>query len=379
MRRRRTGTAKILEVTNVDFSMRQFLLPLMVALRDAGCTVVGACADGPDLAVVRQAGFRVEALPFQRSLAPLAQWRAFLAVRRLIRRERPDIVHAHMPISGLLTRFAAWSCGVPVVAYTCHGFLFNQPGSWRRRALSFVLEWLAGKVTDLYMTVSRAEADDARRWHIHPAPFAVGNGRDSDVFRPDAALRNAVRSTMGVDAARVVVIVVSRIVRHKGFPELLRAMDQVPDVELWIVGERLASDHGDDMSGEFARARERLGERLRLLGRRDDVAALMAAADIFVLPSHFEGLPMSVIEAMLCGLPVVTTDIRGPREQIINGDTGFLVPPGLAMPLARAIERLARNAELRRAMGDAARLRACALYDSRAVNRQTVALLLGTA
>ena len=71
-----------------------------------------------------------------------------------------------------------------------------------------------------------------------------------------------------------------------------------------------------------------LGDRLRLLGYRDDVAALLAAADIFVLPSRFEGLPMSVIEAMLTGLPVVATDVRGPREQVVPEVTGLLVPPG---------------------------------------------------
>ena len=88
----------------------------------------------------------------------------------------------------------------------------------------------------------------------------------------------------------------------------------MPEAELWVVGERLASDRGEDMAELLAGAG--LGGRLRLLGYRDDVAAVLAAADIFVLPSHFEGLPMSVIEAMLTGLPVVATDIRGPREQV---------------------------------------------------------------
>jgi len=77
------------------------------------------------------------------------------------------------------------------------------------------------------------------------------------------------------------------------------------------------------------------------------VARLLAAADVFCLPSHFEGLPMSVIEAMLTGLPVVATDIRGPREQVVSGETGLLVPPATVPPLAEALSHLATDAALR--------------------------------
>ena len=106
-----------------------------------------------------------------------------------------------------------------------------------------------------------------------------------------------------------------------------------------------------------------LGDRLRLLGYRDDVAAVLAAADIFVLPSYFEAMPMSVIEAMLVGLPVVASDIGGPREQVVPGVTGLLVPPRQVAPLAEALARLAADAGLRAAMGLAGRERAIALYD----------------
>jgi UDP:flavonoid glycosyltransferase YjiC (YdhE family) len=118
----------IIEVCNVDFSLRHFLLPLMRGLRARGHEVCGVCADGALLDEVRAEGFRVEALPLARSFSPVAQLRAFVALYRLFRRVRPDLVHAHMPISGFLARLAARAAGVPRVAYTCHGFLFNQPG-----------------------------------------------------------------------------------------------------------------------------------------------------------------------------------------------------------------------------------------------------------
>src|SRR6185312_7913900 len=178
---------------------------------------------------------------------------------------------------------------------------------------------------------------------------------------PDPAARAQVRAALGVPEDRVAVAVVSRLVRHKGHAELAAAMRDVPGAELWVVGNRLATDRGEDVTTTLAEAG--LGERLRLLGYREDVAAVLAAADVFVLPSYFEGLPMSVIEAMLCGLPVVASDIPGPREQVVNEVTGLLVPPRDVAPLAAALRRLANDRVLRAAMGAAGRARAVALFD----------------
>ena len=103
--------------------------------------------------------------------------------------------------------------------------------------------------------------------------------------------------------------------------------------------------------------------------------AVLAAADIFVLPSHFEGLPMSVIEAMLTGLPVVASDIRGPREQVVPEVTGLLVPVADPRALASALRRLAEDATLRARMGAAGRVRAIERYDETTVLTRTMALL----
>ena len=364
---------KVVQVTNVDFSLRHFLLPLMRGAAARGHEVVGVCADGPLLDDVRAEGLRVVPLPLARSASPLAQWRAFRAMVALLRAERPDLVHGHMPISGFLARLAARVAGVPRVAYTCHGFLFNQPGPLARRVVAFAMEWVGGRLTDTYLTVSTEEAADARRLHIARHPVPVGNGRDPARFRPDPAARARVRAGLGVPEDRPVVVIVSRLVRHKGYPELAAAMRDVPGAELWVVGERLPSDRGDSMEAVLDAAG--LGPRLRRLGYRADTHAVLAAADVFALPSHFEGLPMSVIEAMLTGLPVVATRIRGPREQVVDGDTGILVPPGTVAPLAEALRRLVDDPASRRRMGEAGRARALALYDERAVVARTLDLL----
>jgi glycosyltransferase involved in cell wall biosynthesis len=365
---------KIIELTNVDFSLRHFLLPLMRGLRGRGHEVVGVCAEGPLLDDVRAEGFRIVPAPFARRVSPLAHWRAFRALVTLFRTERPDMVHAHMPISAFLARLAARQAGVPRIAFTCHGFIFNnRAGGWPQRAIGFVLEWLGGRVTDVFLTVSTEEAADARRLGIARNAIAVGNGRDPALFRPDPAARARVRAALGTPADRVVVVAVSRLVARKGFRELAAAMRDVPDAELWVAGERLDSDRGEDMAAALRAAG--LGERLRLLGYRGDVAAVLAAADIFVLPSYFEGLPMSVIEAMLTGLPVVATAIRGSREQVVAEVTGLLVPARTVAPLAVALRRLAAEPALRRRMGDAGRARALELYDEAKVLARTLEAL----
>jgi glycosyltransferase involved in cell wall biosynthesis len=365
---------KIIELTNVDFSLRHFLLPLMRALRARGHEVVGVCAEGPLLAAVRAENFRIVPAPFARRVSPLAHWRAFRALVALFRAEQPDLVHAHMPISGFLARLAAWWAGVPRVAFTCHGFIFNnREGGWPQRALSFGMEWLGGRVTDVFLTVSTEEAADARRLGIARHAIPVGNGRDPSVFRPDPAARARVRAALGTPADRVVVVAVSRLVARKGFRELAAAMRDVPGAELWVAGERLDSDRGENMVTALQGAG--LGDRLRLLGYRSDVAAVLAAADIFVLPSYFEGLPMSVIEAMLTGLPVVATAIRGPREQVVPEQTGLLVPARSVAPLAEALRRLVAEPDLRRRMGDAGRARALELYDEAKVLARTLEAL----
>ena len=176
------------------------------------------------------------------------------------------------------------------------------------------------------------------------------------------------RAALDTDGDAVVVVVIGRLDAEKGYPELLAAAARI-DAHLWVIGERLPSDHAGSVDAAFAAAEDdpALAPRLRVLGARDDVPDLLAAADMFVLPSHREGMPRSIIEAMMSGLPVVATDIRGSREEVVDGETGLLVPVGDVAALAAALGRLAGDADLRRRMGAAGAARARALYDERKV------------
>lgn len=375
-----TRRLKIAQVCAVDFTLAHFLLPLMRGMRDAGHEVVGICSDGPLLEAVRQEGFRVETIEISRSFNLVRHIGSYRRLRRLMTREAFDLVHVHTPVASLIGRAAAWRAGVGHVAYTAHGFYFHDRMPGLRRRLFIALEWLAGRVTDTLFTQAEEDAATARRRKLIGRGIieAIGNGVDPSRFEPDetGAVRRRIRDDMGETEDRPVIMTVGRLVAEKGYPELIDAMRSV-DASLWIVGSRLDSDHANAIDAviEQAETVPVLRRRVRFLGYRADVPDLLRAADIFTLPSHREGMPRSIIEAMMVGLPVVGTDIRGTREEVLPGETGLIVPVKDSAALADALNRLVRDATLRVAMGAAGRARALLLYDEADVIAKQLKLL----
>ena len=371
---------KICQLCAVDFTLWHFLVPLMRAQREAGHEVVGACAPGPLVERVREAGFRVETVAFERSMNPLAHARAFREASALFARERFDMVHVHTPIAALVGRLAAARRRVPRIVYTAHGFYFHERMPAPLRAAFAGLEWIGGRFTDTLFTQAEEDAGTARRLGLcrGGAIAAIGNGSDPARFFPaaDEAARAALRARLGLASPRPAIACVGRLVAEKGYPELLAAMARV-DADLWVVGERLASDHAGSIAADIAAAEAdpARGPRIRFLGYRADVPEILRAADAFVLPSHREGMPRSIIEAMLTGLPVVATDIRGSREEVVPGQTGLLVPVRDEAALAGALQALAADPGLRARMGAAGLARARELYVEDAVIARQMRLL----
>jgi glycosyltransferase involved in cell wall biosynthesis len=372
---------KICQLCAVDFTLYHFLLPLMRAMREKGHEVVGVCSDGALLTRARAEGFRIEATPIVRGYNPIEHWKTFRALLRLFRTERFDLVHVHTPVAALIGRLAAARADVKTIVYTAHGFYFHERMPAWKRALFVGLEYLGGRCTDILLTQSAEDADTARRLNLCRGGMveAIGNGSDPERFRPaaiDDPERLALRRGLGVDETTPVIAMIGRLVAEKGYPELFAAMRDV-DARLWVIGERLKSDHAQSIGPLIDSVQQDpvLSKRIQFLGYRQDVPALLRAADIFTLPSHREGMPRSIIEAMLSGLPVVATGIRGSREEVVDGRTGFLTPLGDVPALARALQSLASDADRRRTFGQAGRDRAAALFDERKIVARQLALL----
>jgi glycosyltransferase involved in cell wall biosynthesis len=333
----------------------------MVAARAAGFEVSVACSSGPDLDAVRAAGIRTIALPIARSYDPIAHARTVIALTALLHRERPDILHVHTPVAGLLARLAGALARAPAVVYTAHGFYFHERMPWLERTAHVTLERAAALATDVLLTQSEEDRQTCLAEGIRPRKLlqTLGNGVDVEAIAALAPEREAVRQELGIAPEDVVVGFVGRRVFEKGWPDLVTALrialDRAPHLRALSIGANFAGD------------RDRMAEielpRGIVLGHRTDVSRLLHGVDVFALPSYREGMPRSILEAMAAAKPVVATDIRGCREEVVDGVTGCLVPVGDPPKLAAAICRLAASPELRARMGAAGLERARALFD----------------
>ncbi len=361
---------KVCQLCAVDFTLKNFLLPLIDGMRREGWQVTAVCSDGPFVDDLRLRGYAIHTIPIARSMNPLAALRSTFALVRLFRRERFDVVHVHTPVAALIGRVAARFVGIPLVIYTAHGFYFhNEMPRWKRK-LFVALERFGGRFTDLLFSQSSEDAADAVREGIAPAArvLAIGNGVDVSRFDPSSVGNGAaMRAELGIPADAFVIGMIGRQVREKGVCEYLSAAKILaqthPRAWFLLIGERLASDHATGVEAEHASAKAALGARLIALGLRSDVPQLLASMDLFCLPSWREGMPRTVIEAMMMAKPVVATDIRGSREEVVPEETGLLVPVRAPERLAAAIERFILDRDWARALGTAGRQRALRLYD----------------
>jgi glycosyltransferase involved in cell wall biosynthesis len=269
-------------------------------------------------------------------------------------------------------RIAARLVRVPIVVNTTHGFYASPDDPWARRVSVLALERFAARFSDLELYQSEEDLEWARRSRvISPSrSLLLGNGvniREFDPSRVSAQERTAVRRELGIPDDAVLVGTVARLVLEKGYRELFAAAARIhaslPEVRFIAVGPQ-----DPDKSDAIGRDElDRAAPDVIFTGHRRDILPLLAAMDIFVLPSWREGVPRSAIEAAAMGKPLVLTNIRGCREVARHGIDGLLVPPRDSRRLARAIEQLIRDPELRKRMGAAARTRVEERFDERTV------------
>jgi glycosyltransferase involved in cell wall biosynthesis len=274
------------------------------------------------------------------ALARLARW---------MRRRRFDVVHTWIFAANVYGRISAHLARVPVVVTS-----EMAVDLWKRRAHLRLDRWLArwtdqvvGNSDAVVAFYRRAGVPEAKLARIYSG-IAVEPGPSADPA--------AVRRSLGIDPAAPLFLYVGRLAEQKRVADLLDAADLlqhvVPAAVTVLAGDGPLRRTLEDRARAFT-----LLEcgRVRFLGHREDVPALLAAADALVLPSAFEGLPNVVLEAMVAGKPVVATAAPGTTEAVDDGRTGVLVPVGDVKGLCRAMRDLARDPSRRRALGEAGR------------------------
>jgi glycosyltransferase involved in cell wall biosynthesis len=346
---------------------------LTAGLRERGydtTLVAGSLARGEDsMAFVADARdveiVRIDELG--REISPLRDFVATLRLARLIRRERPDILHTHTAKAGTVGRVAAILAGrhkPPIVVHTFHGHVlrgyFGPLRSWFFRVLE---RWLAAHTTAL-IAVSPQGRDDLVALGVAPAErFAVIRlGIElGERIAPEKNGRAESRHYLGIPEDRFAVGWIGRMTAVKRTDDVLVAFkglrDAGVDATLCMVGDGPDRQHLEQRAHELGL----MGDTL-FLGYQEDVAPFYAAFDALVLPSSNEGTPVSVIEALAAGRPVVATRVGGVPDVVQEGVDGFLVDPGATDDLADRLAQLARDTGLREQMGAAGRKRVLPRY-----------------
>jgi glycosyltransferase involved in cell wall biosynthesis len=345
-----------------------------VALNGAGYDCLLATSfresDAASLADACRRGCRVVDVPaLGREVAPLADLTALAQLVRLIRHERPAVVHTHTSKAGFVGRLAAVIARAPAVIHQPHGHIFYGYYGPRRTAVFTALERRAARWTDRIITLTDRGAAEHLAHGIGRAEqyVTVPSGVPTAELRAAAPARGEARARLGLDADAFVIVGLGRLVPIKGFDLLVRALaivvSQAPSARVLLVGEGAERAHLETIAASLG-----VAGRLRLTGETTDVAPHLAAADVVCVPSRNEGMGRVIVEAMALGRPVVATAVGGIPDVVTDGECGRLVEAEDVDALAAALIDLGRDPALRRKLGEAAVQRAEAF--STAVARQ---------
>jgi glycosyltransferase involved in cell wall biosynthesis len=314
----------------------------------------------------------VELLPL--CLRKPTQWSAARRLARILREKQVGILHSHLFYGSLFASTVGWFCRVPVILETPH-----VREEWRKGWLKtrYSVDRFFGHCVDRYIGVSEANARYLMEVKGLPRRkiTVIHNGCNLERFDPNRAAPAGLKQKLGFGAEDPVLLVVGRLEAQKGHRVLLGALPAVrqefPRVRLVCLG-----------TGGLQRALEAEAQALgvedavRFVGFQSNVADWLSLADLSVLPSFYEGLPLAAVESLAAGRPVVATVVDGTPEVVVDGKTGFTVPPGDPRSLAEALCRILRDPGLRQRMGQEGRRWACEHFDQKAQVSKTQELYL---
>lgn len=348
-----TGKPKLIRISTVPLSMNVFCRGLLAELaKDYEVVAVTSPGEGFQ-EIAQREGVRTVAVPMRRAMAPLHDLLSLCRLVRLLRAERPRMVHSITPKAGLLSMVAARMAGVPVRVHTFTGLLFPTAKGWRRHVLKLTDRLICACATHVH-----AEGEGVRDCllchGITTKPIRIlghGNVRGIDLnhYRRTPAVEAdalRLRQSLGIPAAAFTFVFVGRLVADKGIGELVDAFRSLaashPGVHLLLVGD---VEKANALSPSTLQAIAD-NNGIHHLPWKDDVRPCYAAADALVFPSHREGFPNVVIEAGAMGLSSIVTDINGSREIISHGVNGLVIQPCDGSALLRAMAQFVETPAL---------------------------------
>lgn len=302
-------------------------------------------------------GIRVIHMPIPRSIFDIKNIVcAYRQMKRLIEQEKYDLVHTQSPIGGVITRLGAKKVrkdGTKVL-YTAHGFHFFKGAPVINWLLYYPIERLLAKFTDVLITINQEDYNRAKKFSAGQVCYVPGIGVDIEKFQTVENNREELRKKMKLDQEDFVWISVGQLSKRKNQITAIRAMGNIkePHMKYLVVGLGEMEEMDKALVKEL-----NLSDRVFLLGYRENVNELLQVADAFLFPSLQEGLPVSLMEAMAVGLPIVASKIRGNTDLISDGVEGYLVESKDVLGYADSMMKIYRNREQSKLLGECAQKR----------------------
>ena len=352
---------KICQLSAVDFTVEKFLLPLIDEMKKNHWEVTIVCSNGNLVEDIRKKGYTIDTIPIPRSKNPIKAIRTIYLLFKYFKKNKFDIIHFHTPVASLLGRIAAKISCDSYLIYTAHGFYFHDEMNYFAKSFFINLEKFAGHFTNLLFCQSDEDSQTAiiEKIMVKQNIITIGNGVDINkydykLYEPYIERK---KNEFNIPNDAKVIGIIARMVVEKGYREFITAainLHQIyPNIYFLVIGGRLDSDHNKGIDDLLILAKNKLSHQFINLGFRSDIPSLISIMDIFCLPSYREGLPRTIIEAMFLKKPVIATNIRGCREEVIHDKTGLLIPVADSNSLFNALKHLIKNEDLSKKMGEA--------------------------
>ena len=334
---------KILYITTISLTMNSFFKPHVQMLVDEGCQVDIACNDeGLPLDVLfEKLGCVLHRIDFSRSPLSMDNIRAYKQLKAVIENGSYDIVHCHTPNASVITRLVCRKyrkkTGLKVF-YTAHGFHFYKGAPKMNWLVFYPIEKLCSRFTDKLITINKEDYALAKeKFHAGEVHYVPGVGIDLSRFENLQVDRNAKRREIGVPEDAFLLLSVGELNENKNHQIIIRALARLNDknVHYAIAGVGEKRNSLLQLAAELG-----VAEQVHLLGYRKDIPELNHSADVFCFPSRREGLGVSAIEAMACGLPLISSNIHGINDYSIDGVTGYKCAINDELLFASAISKI---------------------------------------
>lgn len=317
---------RVLYVSTISNTINAFMIPHIKMLVEQGHHVDIACNIQREIDKGLVAlGCRVRDISFSRSPLNKTNVKAYRDLKKLIIDGKYDLVHTHTPVASAITRLVCKNIKGTKVFYTAHGFHFHKGAPLTNWLIYYPLEkWLA-KYTDTLITINKEDYQRAKsKFKAKRVEYIPGVGLDIDKFRNVVVDKVGKRQELGLPEDAFVVLSVGELNKNKNHEIIIRAVAKLknPTIHYVICGKGPLESYLNKLAAELG-----VRENIHLLGFRRDIPEICKASDVFAFPSLREGLGMAALEAMACGLPIITSNVHGIVDYSIDGETGYNCSP----------------------------------------------------